>query len=198
MSPALAKYVADPLERAGATFVEQFVWVLVGSAPVSLLVTQNYIFALDAALLAGLYSLLTSVLTFAVAPKSPLVDLAWRVAKTFLQSVSGTLVASHITGISHADWRFAVALAFPVAMTALLKGLGALALPWTGGASLLPVDMTAQREDDQDLDYQDLTYLDSTGQPVTYEQALREGGLLKAAVAGNYPPESRRAGGHRA
>lgn len=134
----LRAYVTDPAERAIATFVEQFVWVLIGASSTSLMLTQNYLYAADAAGFAAAASLLTSVLTFWVKRQPPMLDLGLRVLKTFLQSVLGSMAADKAHTLSGVSWTAALALALPVAMTAGLKGAAVLALPWTAGASLLP------------------------------------------------------------
>jgi hypothetical protein len=151
------KYVLDPAERAAATFVEQFVWILVGTTGVSLVVTQNYAYALDAAGFAAIGSVITSVLTFWVSVQQPAVDLLLRVLKTFAQSVFGTLMAGQVHTVTGSDWKGAVAIAFPVAMTALLKGLALLTNPLTHGASLVPtaaaVSAATYQFTDADFDY---------------------------------------------
>lgn len=140
-------YVLDPLERAGRTFLQQFVVILLATGDAGLLVTQNWAFAADSAGFAAVVSVLTSVLTFKVQTLPAAADLALRVAKTFVQSLLGTLAASHITSVAHADWKGALAIAVPVALTALLTGLLALAQPGTNGASFLPAGATLAIDD---------------------------------------------------
>lgn len=132
-------YVLDPLERAGSTFVQQFVVILSVSSGVALLASQNWVVAADTAGFAAILSLLTSVLTFGIPKLPPVFDLLLRVLKTFGQSLFGSLTASVVApSVVHAPWLGALAVAVPVALAALLKGIAALALPQTQGASLLP------------------------------------------------------------
>lgn len=138
VSPKFAAYVLDPLERAARTFVQQFVVMLLAVGSAGMLLHQNWLISADSAGFAAIISLITSVLTFMVSPKPDIVDLVLRVLKTLVQSFFGTLVAAHVLSIQHADWKGALAIAVPVALTALLTGLAALGVPQTVGASLLP------------------------------------------------------------
>jgi hypothetical protein len=132
-------YVLDPLERASTTFVQQFVNFLLAVGAGGLLATQNWAGAADTAAFAAVISLILSVATFKVPPLSSVWDLVLRVVRTFLSSTAATLVAGKAThSIVHADWQGAVAIAVPVAFTALLKGIAALGLQDTPGASLIP------------------------------------------------------------
>lgn len=157
----LLTYLLDPLERAGATFVQQFVWVLVGSGT-TLVVTQNYGYAFDSAFYAAVFSLLTTLLTLVVPNQPAWLDLPLRIVKTAAQSIVGTLAADRLHTLTGADWRGAVAIAIPVTLTALLKGMLALAIPATIGASLLPARLAAAPVP-LDLDYRDVTYLAPDG-----------------------------------
>lgn len=136
----LHAYVLDPLERAGSTFVQQFVVALmVLGGGVSLLVTQNWLLALDTATFAGAVSVVTSIATFAIPELPPVWDWILRVVKTFAQSLSGTMLASTVApSVIHAPWRGALATAFVVALAAAVKGLASFAAPWSNGASILP------------------------------------------------------------
>lgn len=141
MNPMVYKWAVDPLERAARTFVQQFTVLLVAGGTAGLLVTQNWLLALDSAGFAAIVSVLTSVLTFKVPALSAQFDLALRVAKTFLQSFLGTLTATNVLSVSHADWKGALAVAVPVALAALVTGVAALGVPGTHGASLLPAGL---------------------------------------------------------
>lgn len=136
LSPGVALYVLDPLERAGRTFVQQFVTVLLATG--AAMVTQNWLLALDSAGFAALISVLTSVLTFAVPPQRAVVDLVLRVGKTFVQSLVGTLAASGVL-LTQADWRGAVAVALPAAFAALVSA---------GVPSLIPAGVARATEQD--------------------------------------------------
>lgn len=138
-------YVADPLERASRTFLQQFTVLLLATGSAGLMVHQSWLVALDSASFAAAVSLLTSVLTFKVPALPNWADLLLRVAKTFVQSFIGTLTAANVLSVSHADWRGALAVAVPVALSALLTGLAALAIPGTNGASLLPAGLGAAK-----------------------------------------------------
>jgi len=139
ISHKVAAYIVDPLERAGRTFGQQFVVFLATAGSVSgLLTNQHWLTAVQASLFAAAISILTSVLTFWVPAQSPYADLLLRVIKTFAQSVGGIMLASVTTG-THASLQGAIAVALPVAGTALLLGLAAIGVPGTAGASLLPV-----------------------------------------------------------
>ena len=134
-----ATYVFDPLERAGTTFVQQFVNFLLAVGAGGLLVSQNWAGAADTAGFAAIISLILSVATFKVRPLSAVWDLVIRVLRTFLSSMAATLVADKaIHSVVHANWQAAAAIAIPVAFTALLKGIAALGLRETAGASLIP------------------------------------------------------------
>lgn len=148
MSPAFVSYVLDPAERAARTFVQQFTMLLLAAPAAGLVLQQNWLLAADSALFAAVVSLITSILTFKVPPQRADVDLALRVIKTGLQSFVGTLVAGHVLSISGADWKGALGVAFPVALTAFLTGLAALGVANTAGASLLPAGVTAAVPDD--------------------------------------------------
>lgn len=149
INPKVMAYVVDPLERAARTFVQQFVVVLMTAGTAGLLLHQNWLIGLDSAAFAAAISILTSVLTFKVPVLPTSADLLLRVVKTFLQSFLGTLSASQVLSVSGADWKGALAVAVPVALTALLTGLAALGVPGTAGASLLPAGVvTAVDADD--------------------------------------------------
>lgn len=139
-------YVVDPLERAARTFAQQFSVMLLASGSAGLLVTQSWLVAADSAGFAALVSVLTSVLTFKVPTLPDWADLALRVVKTFLQSFVGTLTAANILSVSHTDWKGALAVAVPVAMSAFVTGLAALAMAGTNGASFLPVGVGAAKD----------------------------------------------------
>lgn len=131
-------YVLDPLERAGSTFVQQFVIVLLATSG-SLVIFQDWQAAFYTALFAGIVSILTSLLTFTVPPQTPMVDLLLRTAKTFIQSLLGSMAATQFTDVVHFGWHGAIAVAIPVALTSFLKGMAAMAIAWSPGtASLLP------------------------------------------------------------
>lgn len=152
MSPILLSYVVDPLERAGRTFAQQFVFVLLGGTG-GLLITQNWLVAVNSAGFAALLSILMSVLTFKVPPLPAGADLTLRVVKTFIQSFVGTVTAASVLDLSHVDWKGSLAIAFPVAFSALVTGLAALGIANTRGASLIPAgvaeaDNTAPESDD--------------------------------------------------
>lgn len=137
-------YLLDPLERAVSTFVQQFVVILSVSSGATLLITQNWLMAADTAGFAAILSLLTSLLTFGIPKLPPAWDLLLRVLKTFGQSLFGSLAASVVApSVVHAPWLGALAIAVPVALTAFLKGLAALAVPQTEGASLLPATQSS-------------------------------------------------------
>lgn len=147
ISAPVMNYVVDPLERAARTFIQQFVVVLMTASTAGLLVTQHWAVAADSALFAAIISLITSVITFRVPTLPSQLDLALRVVKTFLQSFLGTLAASQVASVSHADWKGALAVAVPVAVTSLLTGLLAIALPGTTGASFLPAGVAVAVDD---------------------------------------------------
>lgn len=149
---ALHAYLLDPLERAGSTFVQQFVVVLLATGSAGLVAGQQWAAAADVAGFAAIVSLLTSALSFGVPRLSAAADLGLRVAKTGLQSFLGVLAGDQLTGsVVHADWKAALAVAIPVMLTAALKGLAALAAPWSDGASLLPSTPVAYTDADAAL-----------------------------------------------
>lgn len=172
ISPTVMAYVVDPLERAARTFIQQFVVILMATGSAGLLVHQNWLIAVDSAGFAALVSLVTSIATFKVPTLSPLYDLLLRVVKTFLQSFAGTLAAAEVLNLSHVDWKGDLAVAIPVALTALLTGLAALGVPFTVGASLLPagtteavVDGDSSYEMDPDAESQKMALADAESAP---------------------------------
>lgn len=142
------RYLLDPLERAAATFVQLFVVVLLASGAAAATDVQLWAKAADIAGFAAFFSLATSLATLTMAPLSIGADLAWRVVKTGLQAFLGVLVADQLSpGLVHANWSAALAVAVPATFFCLLKGLAALAAPWSAGASLLPLPWTATHQD---------------------------------------------------
>lgn len=137
---ALRSYLLDPLERAASTFVQTLTVLLLATGSAGLVGYQAWGKAADVAAFAAIVSVVTSVLTFPV-PKLPqAIDLLLRVVKTGVQAFAGVLASDQFThSVVQADWHSALATTVPVMLAALLKGLSALALPWTDGASLLPV-----------------------------------------------------------
>lgn len=143
VSPKVAAYVVDPLERAARTFGQQFIVFLTASGSATgLLANQHWLTAVEVSGIAAALSILTSVLTFWVPAQSPYVDLDLRVIKTFMQSVAATMLLSMTTNVD-ASLKGAIAVAIPVAGTALLLGLAAIGVPGTAGASLLPVTVNS-------------------------------------------------------
>lgn len=148
-------YLFDPLERATSTFVEQFGVLLV---PLLLITQQDsgsrisisssqLISVVDISGFAFLISIITSVTTFIVKPQAPLLDLFWRVFKTYLQSFLATVTTSSLVPtVLHASWEVAALGAIPVALAALVKGLTALELGYSIGPSLIPVLYSRPRE----------------------------------------------------
>lgn len=135
-------YVLDPLERAVSTFVQQFGVLLI---PLLVLVNghlgvrwSQVLGVVDMATFAALISIVTSILSFGIPKLSVYWDLVLRVLKTYLQSFLGAItVAAVVPSVIHLDWKVALLAGVPVALTALLKGLAAIAAPWSDGASLL-------------------------------------------------------------
>jgi hypothetical protein len=142
-NPAFLKYVLDPAERAGKTFVEQFVVVLaIGGATLALQVQQHWFLAFDSALWAGLVTLVTTyvgILTGLSNRIPPYADLGRRVLLTFIQSVAGTMIAAGTSSAFHASWSGAIATAIPVTILAGVLAVAAMANPLMIGAGLLPV-----------------------------------------------------------
>lgn len=128
-------FAVDALERAGATFVQTLVVVLF-AAGVSVLGNPDWLAALLAGAIAAAVSVLTSLASVRLPVLAPLPELGMRVGKTFLQSFVGAL---SVAGYIHVNWAGALAVALPVALLALVKGLTAMSVPGTAsGASLLP------------------------------------------------------------
>lgn len=140
MMSALRSYLVDPLERAASTFVQTLTVLLLATGSAGLVGYQDWSKAADVAAFAAVVSVGISILTFPV-PKLPqAIDLLLRVLKTGVQAFAGVLASDQFThSVVHADWHAALATTVPVMLVALLKGLSALALPWTDGASLLPI-----------------------------------------------------------
>lgn len=135
----VAAYVVDPLERAARTFGQQFIiFLMLSSSATGPLGSQHWLTAVEVSGLAAAVSIVTSVLTFWVPTQTPYADLVLRVVKTFAQSVAASLLLGVTTNV-HVDLKGAIALALPVASSALLLGLSALGISGTAGASLLPV-----------------------------------------------------------
>lgn len=160
MSPQLKLYLLDPLERAGSTFLEQFLIVLLATGTGGLLVTQNFLAAADAGLFAAILAVLTSyVLLLTGFSLHGWVDVARRIGLTFLQSMLGTLAASTFShSVVHADWRSALALALNVTAAAALKIMAAQALPTIGGSVLVPAALVDDAYVVHSIDASDLDY----------------------------------------
>jgi hypothetical protein len=146
-NPTLVKWLIDPAERAGKTFVQQFTVVLMAASTAGIMIQQNWLKAADSALFAAAISLLsTYILILAgLGMLSPYLDLIVRCAKTFLASFVGALTASDLTSAVQTDWKGALAVAVPVTVLALIMGIAALANPATIGAGLVP-DYAARHE----------------------------------------------------
>lgn len=140
ITPYERSYFLDPAERAGSTFIQHFTVVLLATGSAGFIDHQSWLLAADTAGFAAIISLLTSLITFGVPKLNPELDLALRVVKTFAQSFLGVLAASAMPqqSVVHANWSAALAVAIPTAIAAGLKGLAALPLSWSDGASLLP------------------------------------------------------------
>lgn len=187
MNAAIRKYAVDPLERAGSTFVQQFVVLALPYVVIGRALNVPWLALLSVAGFAGIISVLTSVLSFPIPKLSAGVDFVLRVAKTFLQSFLGVLVASHVTNVVHAPWQQSLLTAFPVAFLAFLKGLAAFAAPWSGAdASLLseePAVVTGAGDYTPDL----LDTPISDGAAATSAPAIAGPPLPAAAVEGSSP-----------
>jgi hypothetical protein len=142
----LNAYVIDPLERAGSTFVQQFAVLLIpllaaiqGSHTLTIS-GNSWLMIADMSGFAAVISLVTSAATFAVPKLGVGWDLLLRVFKTFAQSFLGVIsTAQFVPSVLHADWQYALSVAIPVSLTALIKGLASMAAPWSDGASLIPM-----------------------------------------------------------
>lgn len=126
----------DALERAISTFAETLA-VMLFSTKAPVISDPPWKAAVLAALIAAGISILT---TLASAPFPEItnkwLDLLVRAVKTFVQAfVAALLVTDYVT----VNWQGAAAVAFPVAMLSLLKGLIAINVPGTvPGAGLVP------------------------------------------------------------
>lgn len=140
MSTIVRTYITDPLERAGNTFLQQMAVVLTAAGGTAVIMGGD---AWLAALIVSAYAAAISLITTYAAlvakwqPKTPLADFVARIVKTFVQSFAGVILGSAATTFVMADWTNALAIAIPVTLLAVLKGLAALSLPITEGASLL-------------------------------------------------------------
>lgn len=141
ISPRVYKYLIDPLERAGSTFLQQISIVLLAVGGSNLLVSQSWLEAADAAGFAAIIALLTSYtgliggLNFA----DPAVDLLRRVTLTFVQSFAGALIASAVDPtVVDAHWKGAAAVALIAALTAALKAASGASKPHTIGCAWFP------------------------------------------------------------
>lgn len=142
INPTFYKWFLDPFERAGSTFVQQFVAILAVTGGVSLLLSQDWLLAADTAGFAGLIALGTSYigLLLGLNNLTGAADLWRRTGLTFLQSLFGTLAASVVDpSVVHAPWLGALALAIIAALTAFAKGLIGLQNTRTRGASVIPI-----------------------------------------------------------
>lgn len=140
MTTAVRTYITDPLERAGSTFVQQMAVVLLAAGGASVLMGKDvWLAALVVSAYAAVVSLLTTYagLLTRWQPKTTWGDFLARVVKTFVQSFAGVILGSTATTFIAADWSTAIAVAIPVTLLAVLKGLAALGAPHTEGASLL-------------------------------------------------------------
>lgn len=132
---SLMTYVVDPLDRAARTFLQQFVAILTLGGSGALLAHQSWAPALDSAAFAAAVTVITTYATLKLTINNPLLDHLVRVGKTFLQSMGGTLAASQVFSLTHADWKGAIAVAIPVAISAFA----------TGKASFLPAGFGAAK-----------------------------------------------------
>jgi Putative lactococcus lactis phage r1t holin len=126
----------DAGEKAISTFAQMLV-VMLFSTKAPVISDPPWKAAVIAALIAGGISVLTSL---ASAPfpeaSNKWVDLLVRTVKTFLQSFVAALL---VTDYVNVNWQGAAAVALPVALLSLLKGLIAFGVPGTvPGAGLVP------------------------------------------------------------
>lgn len=141
INPRVYKYLIDPLERAGSTFLQNLSIVLLATGGMSLLARASWLLAADTAGFAGIIALLTSYagliggLNFA----DPAIDLARRVILTFVQSFAGALIASALDPtLVDAHWKGSAAVALIAALTAALKAVSGASKPNTIGCSWAP------------------------------------------------------------
>lgn len=135
------EFLADPLERAGSSFAQQFATMLLAAGAGGILASQEWALAADSAGFAAVMSLALSYgsVLARIRPLAAGWDLVIRLVRTFASSVVGTLTAkAAVHTLTGANWQAAVAVAVPVTLAALLKGVPALGVEQTFGASFIP------------------------------------------------------------
>jgi hypothetical protein len=135
-------------EKVGLAFIVAFVTALSGLTGFNLRSSQQYVHALDVALLAAVVALVTGLITvfgvLAVALQhNPLLDVLVRTALQFLQNFAGFMSASGIFGAFEMSWTSALSLSVIGALPTLLKALVAIHLP-TPGASIVSGSLPAR------------------------------------------------------
>ena len=116
---SLKTWLIDALERAGKTIVQVF-----ASTIITLGVAAhwtNWWHAIDIALLAGVVSLLTSVLTVPLSANlAPAAQVAVRAVFTFVQSALGFLAANTFLDLTHVPWLQVLQVSLIATVTSVL------------------------------------------------------------------------------
>lgn len=119
---SLKAWLIDALERAGKTVAQTFASVLL-TLGVALHWTQFW-HALDIALLAGVVSLLTSVLSIPIsATLNPVAQAAFRALLTFVQSALGFVAANTFLDLTSVPWLQVLQVALITTLTSVLTSL---------------------------------------------------------------------------
>lgn len=120
-----AAIAADFLERAGWSAGEQFFAVLFTTSAVTV-AALPWASAIVTAVAAAVISLLTTLVEYVVPPARRAnywMELALRLAKTFVASLFGAMSAQAAFGFLHIGWTAALNLAAVATLEALAKGL---------------------------------------------------------------------------
>lgn len=127
----------DFAERTLSTFVQVYLAVVLASIGTIEDARVPWVDAFFVALFATAVAVVTSVVKNGAGLKitSPMLDLAYRTALTFAQTLLGLMVAAGTIGALSFDWPAAIRLSLIAAAGALLKGLAGLNNNQTLGAS---------------------------------------------------------------
>lgn len=138
MASSLEVWLIDALERAGKTLTQVFAATLL-TLGVALNWT-NFWHALDIALLAGVVSVVTSLVSIKVSQSlTPVVQTALRALLTFGQTALAYLAANTFVDISHTPWLLVFQVSLVATVTSVLTSWASWSVgPVKGNPSTVP------------------------------------------------------------
>lgn len=134
------QFLADLAERVGSTFVQVFLASVLATSAGSVAARVDWLDSAFIGLLAAFAAFLTTVLSWTVHRKpfaNAYLDLAYRAAITFGQTLLGYVVAAGAISALDFDWDSALKASALAAGAALLKALIGLNSRHTAGAATL-------------------------------------------------------------